>query len=280
MQLTESWTTRFPADVLERYDVRETRNATAVMQTTTPKAFDDMIDVLRGFELTLDKLTTPGKNKTVIARELDESFRTRGWREARFDQDLITDLTVFPWTSAPVPEKQFVVQTRNQYGGHKIDNVLDRAVLDVEWNPKDGNLDRDFGNYVSLHEGGVIDMGTILTRVGGDFRYFVRDLIAEVKAVDVPASYNVWHTRMGKLANDPLGTSTTSNFGKLVPRLERGDGRGCPILAVAITERCYVPPVTTIADEVLRLAASLQSAGLTTAAVGLDDDAEELGDED
>ncbi|GED96441.1 BglII/BstYI family type II restriction endonuclease [Gordonia crocea] len=275
MQLTESWAETFPASVLDRYDVRETRNAAAVMRTTTPQAFQDMIDVLDGFELTLDKLTTPGGSKTVVARELDEAFRVRGWREARFDQDLITKLTVFPWTSADTPEKQYVIETRNEYGGHKIDNVLDRAVLDVEWNPKDGNLDRDFGNYVSLHEGGVIDMGVILTRVGGDFRHFVRDLIAEVKAVDVPAEYTLWHTRMGKMANDPLGTSTTSNFGKLVPRLERGDGRGCPILAVAITERCYVPPSRTVAEEVLQLAIALQESGQAVADDPDYDDAED-----
>ncbi|GAA4658918.1 BglII/BstYI family type II restriction endonuclease [Gordonia humi] len=269
MQLTDSWATTFPSDVLDRYDVRETRNASAVMQITTPQAFADMIEVLDGFHLTVDKLTTPGGSKTVVARELDESFRVRGWREARFDQDLITKLTIFPWTSAPSHESQRVVQTRNEYGGHKIDNVLDRAVLDVEWNPKDGNLDRDFGNYVSLHEGGVIDMGVILTRSGDTLRHFVRDLIAEVKAVNVPTEYTVWHERMRKLADDPLGTSTTSNFGKLVPRLERGDGRGCPILAVAITERCYVPPPRTVAEEVFRLAVALQDGISAT----------ELGDE-
>ena len=39
--------------------------------------------------------------------------------------------------------------------------------------------------------------------------------------------------------NDPLGTSTTSNFEKLVNRIERGDGGGCPILAIAITTKAY-----------------------------------------
>lgn len=260
MQLTDSWRTTFPSDLLERYDVRETRNAAAVMRTTTPAAFQDMIEVLDSFQLTLDKLTTPGGRKSAVATELDESFRHRGWREARFDQELTTKLTVFPWTASPIAERQKVVETRNEYGGHKVDNVLDRAVLDVEWNPKDGNLDRDFGNYVSLHEAGVIDTGVIVTRSGGTLRHVVRDLIAEVKAVKVPHIYTAWHKRMGKLSNDPLGTSTTSNFDKLVPRLERGDGRGCPILAVAITARCYTPPTGSLADEVLRLAEELQPA--------------------
>lgn len=258
MQLTTSWATCLPADVLERYDASESRNAAAIMRTVTSRAFADMIAVLRSFELTVDKITTPGGSKSVVAYELDEAFRIRGWREAQYDQDLVTDLTVFPWRRAPVPEKRFVVPNRNRYGGHKIDNVLGRAALEVEWNSKDGSLDRDLGNYVSLYEGGAIDTGVILTRDGDQLHQLVRDLIAEVKAVVVPPEYTAWHERMHKLADDPLGTSTTSNFGKLVPRLERGDGRGCPVLAVSITERCYVPPVHDLTTEVLNLAARIQ----------------------
>ncbi|SIE96333.1 BglII/BstYI family type II restriction endonuclease [Mycobacteroides abscessus] len=255
MQLTESWKTAIPQSVQKRYDICETRNAAGVMQMGTPEAFADMVVVLDKFELTVDKLTTPGGNKSVVAKELDEAFRVKGFREARFDQTLTTRLTVFRWTSSPDPsEKQHVLETTAEYGGHKVDNVRGRAALDVEWNPKDGNLDRDLGNYVTLYEAGVIDMGVIVTRVGDELRHLVRNLISQVKAVEVPNN-PLWKERMRKLANDPFGTSTTSNFGKLVPRLERGDGRGCPILAIAITERCLVMPSDSIEDEVKRLAA-------------------------
>ncbi|GEE01433.1 hypothetical protein nbrc107696_18790 [Gordonia spumicola] len=255
MQLTESWRDMFPQSVLDRYEFRETRNASRVMHTLEPKAFDDLVEVLDGFWLTMDKLTTPGGNKTVIAAELDDLFRVRGWREGQYDQDLITRLTLTPWPTGQ--ERHKVIETSNSYGGHKIDNVLGRAAVDVEWNPKDGNLDRDLNNFVNLYEGGVIDTGVILTRVADDLRYFVRDLIAETKAVQVPEHCTAWRERMRKLSKDPMGTSTTSNFGKLVPRLERGDGRGCPILAIAITKKCYVPPTGTLDAEVRRLAAAM-----------------------
>ena len=42
---------------------------------------------------------------------------------------------------------------------------------------------------------------------------------------------------------------------ELLPRMERGDGRGCPILAIAFSAKCYVPPTLSIPDEVLRVAA-------------------------
>lgn len=258
MQLTESWRDVLPASVQDRYDIAETRNAAAVMKATTPEAFADLVAVLEGFELTLDKLATPGGSKSVIARELDEAFRVSGWREARFDQELTTKLTVYPWASANPQEHVTVRSSENSYGGHKVDNVLGRAALDVEWNPKDGNLDRDLANYVSLHEGGIIDVGVIVTRDGDGLRNFVRDLIAQVKSVDVPEEATTWLQRMEKLADDPLGTSTTANFGKLKPRIERGDGRGCPILAISITERCYTSPSESVADEVMRLAGAAQ----------------------
>lgn len=258
MELTESWRDVFPASVVKRYQFCETRNAAAVLKATSPDAFQDVVDLLNGFELTVDKLTTPGGNKSVIARELDETMRQKGWREARYDQNLTTKLKIYRWTDAAVQEKTREVVSVNEYGGHKVDNVMNRAVLDVEWNPKDGNLDRDLANYVSLHEGGIIDVGIILTRAGGELRDFVRDLIAEVKAIRVPEEYESWRARIGKLANDPLGTSTTSNMDKLVPRIERGDGRGCPILAIAITQQCYVPPTDSIENEALRAADKLQ----------------------
>lgn len=259
MQLTESWRSIIPARIADKYEIAETRNAAAVMKATTPEAFDDMVRVLDNFSLTLDKLTTPGGQKTVIAKELDDAFRVAGWREAKYDQELTTTLTVYRWTDSAVDEVTEKFVSTNSYGGHKIDNVRGRAALDVEWNPKDGNLDRDLANYVSLHEGGVIDVGVILTRVGIGLREYVRGLIAETKAVPIGPEFNLWHERMDKLANDPLGTSTTANFGKLKPRLERGDGRGCPILAIGITLGVYEPPSDSIAQEVARIAAKVQA---------------------
>lgn len=264
MELTESWREVLPDEVIDRYVVAETRNAAAVMKATTPDAFEDMVQVLTNFRLTLDKITTPGGSKSVIAKELDDTFRAKGWREARFDQELTTTLTVFRWTDAAEPEQTEKRVSKNAYGGHKIDNVLGRAVLDVEWNPKDGNLDRDLANYVSLHDGGVIDVGVILTRSGtASMREFFRDYVKQVKAVKVANDFPAWHKRMGKLPDDPIGTSTTANFGKLKPRIERGDGRGCPILAIGVTEKSFTAP-DSVVDEVQRLAAKVQAGILPT----------------
>ena len=48
--------------------------------------------------------------------------------------------------------------------GYLVDNYKGRVVLDVEWNAKDGNLDRDLASYRSWHEAGVISAGVIITK--------------------------------------------------------------------------------------------------------------------
>jgi hypothetical protein len=40
--------------------------------------------------------------------------------------------------------------------GYKVDNVKGRIALDVEWNAKDGNLDRDIGAYRALYDAGLM----------------------------------------------------------------------------------------------------------------------------
>lgn len=41
-------------------------------------------------------------------------------------------------------------------------------------------------------------------------------------------------------ATTKFNTTTTTNLGKLEPRLSRGNTDGCPVLAIAITSRCHV----------------------------------------
>ncbi len=92
-----------------------------------------------------------------------------------------------------------------------------RVALDVEWNAKDGNLDRDLGAYRALYTAGIIDGAAIITRTQDDLRKLAIQMGAETK----------------------FGTTTTTNLTKLEPRLTRGDGGGCPVLAIAISARCF-----------------------------------------
>lgn len=285
VELTESWRDVMPQHLLDRYEFAETRNATTLLASTHPVEFEQLCAVLSEFHFDVERIVRPGGSKHLISLELDEAFRELGWREGRYDQELTTTLTLEPYRAAGEAAKLRRV-SRNEYGGHKIDNVRGRIGLDVEWNPKDGNLDRDFGNFRALYDGGALDVGIILTRTVSGMRELWIDTIARSKDIAGGDEWSPeWRRRLAKTPNDPLGTSTTSNFEKLVPRVKRGDGGGCPILAIAITARLYRWPADLDAA-ILELAESAgtgaipERLGHRMGLVSSGDIAPELLDED
>ena len=257
MELTSSYTDIFSQELLARYKFAETRNAAQILSATSPQEFRDIVEVLQGFRLTVDLVTRPGGSRSIISKQLDEGFRDRGWREARFEQKLETTLHIFRWGDKG---EDFVRSASTEFEGHKVDNVKGTAALDVEWNPKDGNLDRDIANYTALYDAGVINVGVLIIR-SHELKDHVRDVIREVKEVTSKLEFVSvdWGTRMKKLSDNPYGTSTTANFEKLVPRLRRGDARGCPILAVGIGSDAWASDVEDVADFVVANATNIQN---------------------
>lgn len=215
MRLTESYTRVFPQSILDRYDFREVRDAAAILANTSPDEFEEIVEVLDAFWLTNDDFLVPGGRKGAVAVRLDEAFRQRGWREGRHDTTIVSELRLLPYRAAGEKEPE-VVTNQVVSVGYQIDNVKAGVALDVEWNAKDGNLDRDIGAFRAFYDAGVISAGVILTRTTADLRALGQ-----------------------RLGRDPLGTTTTTNIEKLEPRMTRGDAGGCPVLAIAITARCH-----------------------------------------
>jgi restriction endonuclease BglII len=213
LDLTQSFLTVVPADVRARYVLVETRNAAGILTATNPGEFAEVVDVLEHFELTEADIINPGGNKSAVAERLDRAFRSLGWREGRHDTRIVSEITVMPFREAG--EGSPIVRTtevRNE--GYKVDNVKGRMAVDVEWNAKDGNLDRDISAYRALYDAGIIDGAVMITRT-----LEMRDLA----------------TALGVRRFE---TTTTTNLDKVRPRLTRGDAGGCPVLVVAITPEC------------------------------------------
>jgi hypothetical protein len=229
LQLTRSYQRVFKEDLLERYEFAEVRNAAATLAGTSPKEFNDIASVLKGFWLTLDTFTDPGKNKSQIAEDLDEAFHKQGWHEASHASQTHFTLkfTPYPKGDKGPASIEFDFET----GGHKVDNFRGGVALDVEWNAKDGNLDRDLANFRALHDVGVIDVGVLITR--------------HQQRTKWAANYLAEHGNKIRYKDGKriilFGTTTTTNIEKLIPRLERGDSGGCPVLAIAVTDKCYKP---------------------------------------
>ncbi|MDO4901870.1 BglII/BstYI family type II restriction endonuclease [Actinomyces sp.] len=225
MELTRSFETALPNEVRSRYEIRETRNAAVIFRATNPDLFNELVEALNRFEILSEDLLSAGGQESSLARRFNDGFRSRGWREARVDTDIILKLTIMPYKPAGEKSpKEKLTPASNK--GYKVDNFKGRIALDLEWNAKDGNLDRDISAYRALYDAGFIDVGVIVTRTQEDLRTF---------ATGLRLDHGMPETEAKKM----LATTTTTNLEKLIPRLTRGDAAGCPILAIAISSRTF-----------------------------------------
>lgn len=209
--MTSSFEVVFPRVVLNRYDFAETRNAARILQATNPEQFKDLVAVLEGFALDPAVDIPPGGNESPTAARLNRAFRDRGWAEATYRVRVSGEL-VLRQAGSPV----VALSEETEPASYNVDNVKGRVALDVEWHAKDGNLDRDIAAYRSFYDAQLIDCAVMVTMTRESLRPWAVSYDAETRK---------------------FGTSTTTNLTKVLPKLDRGDGGGCPILIVSICAR-------------------------------------------
>lgn len=233
---TKTYTDVLPAAILDKYEFMETGSAARIALATAPGPFGDIVDVLDRFVLTSQLLLTKGGSRGPIPRLIDDAFDGLGWIEARID--LYKRAFKFPGQNAPTVQDDplgaradSLLISETYQKGYSVDNVKERIALDVEWNPKDGNLDRDFAAYRAWHEEGLIDAAFLITRMQDETKSITRTAWAEF----VASHPEHVHT------TQPVdyGTTTTANFEKARERILRGDLGTCPILLVGIGEKTW-----------------------------------------
>lgn len=226
----------FPPEILERYVFLETGSATKIAQSVCTEEFEDTIEVLSRFVLTSLLLLTRGGSRGPIPRIIDTAFHNRGWIEARVD--LFKRTFLFPGQNAPavadnpmgdIANKRVISEIYQQ--GYSVDNFKGRVALDVEWNSKDGNLDRDFSAYRAWHEEGIIDIAILITRVHEDTRIITDNAWAQYIKLHPENSHQTQTVN--------YRTTTTANFEKAQERVLRGDLGTCPILIVGIGKKTW-----------------------------------------
>lgn len=216
MEQSISYQTAVPPPVLDRYDWAETRNAALILAATNPEQFDDLVQVLHAFAIDeAHDLLAAGGSESRTAKRLNAAFRIRGWREAAYQIQLTAELLLKPfWPAGETTASRQVSEVVT--ASYLVDNVKGRVALDIEWQAKDGNLDRDIAAYRSLYDAGIIDAAVIITLTRADLRAMVLAVAPE---------------------STKFGTSTTTTLEKVVPKIERGDGGGCPLLIAAVCAR-------------------------------------------
>lgn len=226
MELTESFDRVVPESVGFRYSWMETRNAAAVLSASNPREFQDILDVLDEFYLYDLDLLTPGGSRGLIPIRLDALFERLGWRAVRINmRTTLNGHAKATMGRAPYTDEFLNSEVSNN--GYEVDNMRQRVVVDVEWNAKDGNLDRDLSAYRALYELGLIDAACIITRDHVSIKNLALNVLRSEDAAR------------------RLGTTTSTNMAKLADRLARGDAGGCPVLAVGISDATWAGPGVT-----------------------------------
>lgn len=208
-----------------RWTFLETSSASAVLRAVCPNEWRDITEVLATFSLVPNRWMKSGGNRGDIAKEIDAMFFQRGWREIRVD--LSTQGVLISKSGRELERLPPIEQE-----GYLVDNFKGRVALDVEWNAKDGNLDRDLSAYRSWHEAGVISAAVLITQDRLALKALAERLWAEYQA-SLPEAL-----RSPKLPMD-LSTSTTTNLQKAALRVRRGVMGTCPLLVVAATQATW-----------------------------------------
>lgn len=214
-----------PISARNHWSFMESNSAAAVMQAVCPAEWGDIVEVLSTYRLDPNSWLKAGGNRGDIAAQIDAEFAKRGWCETRLD--LETRGILYLKSGEKLGDLPPVYQE-----GYLVDNYKNRIVLDVEWNAKDGNLDRDLASYRSWFEAGVISAGVIITKDRPSLLQLARRIWSDYQAT-IPE-----HLRSAKLPID-LTTSTVTAFDKARMRMRRGVMGTCPVLIVAATEATW-----------------------------------------
>lgn len=203
----------------------ESNSAAAVMKAVCPIEWSEIVEVLENYRLDPKYWLKAGGNRGDIAEQIDDEFGRRGWRETRLDietRGLLVDRDGKRVGELPVISQE----------GYLVDNFKNRIVLDVEWNAKDGNLDRDLASYRSWFEAGIISAGVIITKDRLSLLTLARRIWATYQATRPEEE------RVSRLPID-LTTSTVTAFDKAQMRMRRGVAGSCPVLIVAANESTW-----------------------------------------
>lgn len=172
MPLTHSYKDVLDADILSRFSFAETRNAAHVISAACPDEWAEVVEFLKSFRLKTEFLMRPGGSKSRVVADMETFFYERGWTETRVDSEVLVyripkeagkrtpikldgDDSYFHSTAERlrVGQKFPYVSVRNTFQeGYLVDALKGKLAVDIEWNAKDGNLDRDISAYRAWYD--------------------------------------------------------------------------------------------------------------------------------
>src|ERR1700722_1273115 len=78
-----------PHDIQNLYEVHNYRNAAQVLSTGCTAEFEELLEALRTFRLTIADIRKAGGNESDIPKRISGLLRSKGWNETRIKGDLV-----------------------------------------------------------------------------------------------------------------------------------------------------------------------------------------------
>lgn len=135
-----------PDVIREKFEIHKWKHACSILATDFNEEWQDILNLLEGFELKKSWITTPGGRKSFVSEYIDSFLYQRNWVEKEFDTQIKVDNDLL---HSPT---------------HKIDCFKNRIALEIEWNNKDPFFDRDLNNFRLLFDLRAVSVGIIITR--------------------------------------------------------------------------------------------------------------------
>ncbi|HDR4513814.1 BglII/BstYI family type II restriction endonuclease [Bacillus cereus group sp. TH150LC] len=135
-----------PEVIKQKYEIIEQNHAIAILKVDFPEEYNQIINILSGFQLTRHDILTPGGRKSPISTKIDRQFYDSNWEEKQFRIDITVDNVEYPTPT------------------HKVDCYKNKIGVEIEWNNKDTFYDRDLNNFRLLHDLKALSVGVIITR--------------------------------------------------------------------------------------------------------------------
>lgn len=230
-----------PPSIRGRYSFFEVRNACGVLAAVARDEWTDIIEVLEGFSFSANLLLQQGGNNSAMAGRLNGELRARGWAECRYV--VRREGRIDYRRKGPASETLPVAEIPSYW----VDNRKGRVLVDVEWNAKDGNLDRDLAAYRAWYEDGLIDGAVIITKDRVPLLDLACSLWAEYLDVAYEDVYNATRRAAKKRTERErelalpldLTTTTVTSLDQAQPRVDRGEAGTCPVAVIAVSERTW-----------------------------------------
>ena len=88
----ETWKKLIPVEINEKYELHNYNNAVEILYQAYPEEFNEILDALTKFSITIQDITQSGGNESAIPKKLSSILYPQGWTETKISGDLLVKL--------------------------------------------------------------------------------------------------------------------------------------------------------------------------------------------